>query len=118
VLGFNVIAADTDEAALFQASSWQQAVVNLRSGRPSRLPTPVERYAERIGLDEQALLAQISSCSAIGAAPKVTQALEEFINRTGANELMISSMIFEHAARLRYYEITANIQRTLLQPAS
>jgi luciferase family oxidoreductase group 1 len=118
MLGFNVIAADTDEAALFQASSWQQAVVNLRSGRPSRLPTPVERYAERIGLHEQALLAQISSCSAIGAAPKVTQALEEFINRTGANELMISSMIFEHAARLRSYEITANIQRTLLQPAS
>ncbi len=46
MLGFNVFAADTDEEAHFRATSMQQAFVNLRSGRPTRLPPPVAGYLE------------------------------------------------------------------------
>jgi luciferase family oxidoreductase group 1 len=113
MLGFNVFAADTDEEAAFRATSMQQAFVNLRSGRPSRLPPPVEDYSSRIGPQERALLDQVLSCTAVGSPSTVQVALEAFIARTGADELMITSQIFDHAARLHSYEITAEVRAAL-----
>jgi luciferase family oxidoreductase group 1 len=113
MLGFNVFAADTDEEAKFRATSMQQAFVNLRSGRPSRLPPPVADYWDRIGPQERALLEQVLSCSAIGSPETVARDIQAFIERTGADELMITSQIFEHAARLRSYEITAQVHTSL-----
>jgi luciferase family oxidoreductase group 1 len=109
MLGFNVFAADTDEEAHFLATSMQQAFVNLRSGRPTRLKPPVRGYLEQVGPQERAMLDQVLSCSAIGAKDAVARQLRDFIERTGANELMITSQVFDHAARLRSYEITAAI---------
>jgi len=109
MLGFNVFAADTQEEAVFRASSMQQAFINLRSGRPAPLPLPVEGFAERIGPQEKALLAQVLSCSAVGPADTVRETLRAFIERTGANELMLTSQIHDHQARLRSYEITADV---------
>ena len=109
MLGFNIFAADTDADAMFRASSWQQAFVNLRSGRPGRLPPPMADYLQRVGPGERALLDSVLSCSAVGSPDTVRQQLEAFIAHTGADELMITSQIFEHAARLRSYEITADI---------
>ncbi|HWJ94836.1 MAG TPA: LLM class flavin-dependent oxidoreductase [Telluria sp.] len=109
MLGFNVFAADTDEEAQFLATSMQQAFVNLRSGRPTKLKPPVRGYLEQVGPQERAMLDQVLSCSAIGSRDTVARQLREFIERTGANELMITSQVFEHAARLRSYEITAAI---------
>ncbi|KRB93846.1 LLM class flavin-dependent oxidoreductase [Noviherbaspirillum sp. Root189] len=113
MLGFNVFAADTDEEAKFRATSMQQAFVNLRSGRPSRLQPPVADYWDRIGPQERALLEQVLSCSAIGSPETVARDMQAFIERTGADELMITSQIFEHAARLRSYEITAQVHQSL-----
>ena len=113
MLGFNVFAADTDAEAHLRASSMQQAFVNLRSGRPTRLPPPMAGYLNQIGAQEKALLDAVLSCSAIGAPATVAQQLAAFIERTGADELMITSQIFDHAQRLRSYEITAEIQRTM-----
>jgi luciferase family oxidoreductase group 1 len=110
MLGFNVFAADSDEQAQLLSSSMQQAFVNLRSGRPSRLQPPVAGYEERLTPPERAILEQTLSCSAIGAPGTVRQALEAFVARTGADELMITSQIFDHKARLRSYEITAGLQ--------
>ena len=109
MLGFNIFAADTDEEAVFRASSWQQAFVNLRSGRPGRLPPPMADYLQRVGPGERALLDSVLSCAAVGSPETVRQQLEAFIAHTGADELMITSQIFDHAARLRSYEITAEI---------
>jgi len=64
---------------------------------------PVEGYADRIGL-ERALVDDVLSCSAIGPPAVVQAALRSFIDRTGADELMIASQIYDHAARLRSYE--------------
>ena len=109
MLGFNVFAADSDEEAAYQATSMQQAFVNLRSGRPGRLPQPLRNYPNLAAPAERALLDSVLSCSAIGAPHTVRASLNAFIERTGANELMIASQIFDHGARLRSYEITSGI---------
>jgi luciferase family oxidoreductase group 1 len=109
MLGYNIFAADTDEEAHFLSSSMQQAFVSLRSGRPSRLQPPVKDYWENLDPVQQALLAQVLSCSAIGSPDTVRAQLAGFIEQTGADELMITCQIFDHAARLRSYEIAAQI---------
>ena len=107
MLGFNVFAADTDEEAQFCATSMQQAFVALRSGRPGQLQPPKAGYRESLGPQESTLLDSVLSCAAIGSRETVRRELLAFIERTGADELMITSQIFDHAARLRSYEITA-----------
>jgi luciferase family oxidoreductase group 1 len=109
MLGFNVFAADTDEEAQFLATSMQQAFVNLRSGKPTALQPPVENYAETLDRSQRALLDHLLSCSAIGSPATVAAAIEAFIARTGADELMITSQIYDHAARLRSFEIAAEV---------
>jgi len=113
MLGFNVFAADTDEEAQVRATSMQQAFVNLRSGRPSRLPPPVPGYRENAGPAERALLDTVLSCAAIGSPGTVRESLKAFIERTGADELMIACNMFDHGARLRSYEIAAEVRSRL-----
>jgi luciferase family oxidoreductase group 1 len=107
MLGFNVFAADTDEEAELLATSVQQAFVALRTGNPGRLKPPLEGYAQSLPYAQRALLDQLLSCSAIGSAATVKAAVEHFVDRTGADELMVTSQIFDHEARLRSYEILA-----------
>ena len=109
MLGFNVFAADTDEEAAVLATSMQQAFVNLRSGRPTKLKPPMPGYMKHLGPAEQAMLEGVLSCSAIGSPDTVRQGLRAFIERTQADELMITSQMFDHQARLRSYEITAGL---------
>lgn len=109
MLGFNVFAADSDEEAQVLATSMQQAFVNLRSGHPARLPPPEPGYAERVGPAEQALLRSVMSCTAIGAPATIRKGLQDFVARTGADELMITSQMFDHKARKRSYELTAGV---------
>jgi len=114
MLGFNIVAADTDEEAQYRATSMQQAFINVRSGRPKRLPPPVEGYMDRISPQERTLLDQILSSAAIGSRDTVARGLKDFIEHTGADELMITSQIFDHSARLRSYEITEDLRDTLV----
>ena len=107
MLGFNVFAADGEEEAQLLATSVQQAFVNLRSGHPAQLPPPVRDYAESLPRPARAMLRQALSCSAIGTPAAVDAAIRAFVERTGADELMIVSQIFDHGARLRTYEIAA-----------
>src|SRR5690606_16819177 len=67
MLGYNVIAADTDEEARVLATSLQQAFVNLRTGRPTRLPPPVPDYERQLPTAVRAMLDEVLSCSAIGS---------------------------------------------------
>ena len=113
MLGFNVFAAATDEEAHVLATSMQQAFVNLRSGRPGQLQPPVPGYASRLQPAEQALLAEVLSCTAIGGPDAVRKSIAAFIERTRPDELMITAMIFDHAARVRSYEITAEVRGAL-----
>ena len=107
MLGFNVFAADTDEEAETLATSMQQAFVNLRTGRPTPLPPPIEGYRDSLPASSAMMLDQVLSCSAIGAPARVAEAIEAFVARTGADELMITSQIYDHQARLRSFGIAA-----------
>ena len=113
MLGYNIFAADSEQDAHFLATSMQQAFVNLRSGHPRRLQPPVQGYLESIALHFRDMLADVLSCTAIGSRDTVKRSLQDFIAQTGADELMITSMIFDHAARLRSYEITATLHEEL-----
>ena len=113
MLGFNVFAADSEPQAHLLATSMQQAFVNLRSGRPTPLQPPLEGYEARLSPPERALLEGVLSCSAIGSFDTVRASLAAFIARTGADELMITSQIFDHAARLRSFQITADARDAL-----
>jgi luciferase family oxidoreductase group 1 len=105
MLGFNVFGADSLEEAQFRATSMQQAFVNHRTGRPTQLPPPVEGYMARIGPQERMILEQVLSCASIGTPESVQSDLRNFVERTRADELMITCQIFDHAARLRSFEI-------------
>ena len=107
MLGFNVFAAESDETARLLATSVEQAFVNLHMGSPARLPPPLPGYAETLPTPARALLRKVLSCSAIGSPETVAAAIRAFVERTGADELMITSQIFDHEARLRSYEIAA-----------
>lgn len=108
MLGLNVIAADTDEEAHYLFTSQLQAFVNLRSGRPGKLPAPVENYQENLDPAAQALVRQMLSCRVVGGPDTVAKGIAEFATRTGADELMLTGMIYDHGKRLRSYEIAAN----------
>jgi luciferase family oxidoreductase group 1 len=107
--GYNVFAADSEEQAQLLATSMQQAFVNLRSGRPSRLKPPVRNYRETLAPGESHILDQVMACTAIGTGDQVCQTIEAFIARTEVDELMIASQIFDHQSRLRSYQITAGL---------
>jgi luciferase family oxidoreductase group 1 len=107
MLGFNVFAADTDAEARLLATSMQQAFVNLRTGRPGQLPPPVAGYADQLPPAARAMLDEVLACSAIGSPDTVRQAIAAFIERTKPQELMITSQIFDHSARLHSYKIAA-----------
>jgi luciferase family oxidoreductase group 1 len=118
MLGFNVFAADSDREAQLLATSVQQAFVNLRTGRPGQLPPPVENYSAGLGPSERAIIESALSCTSIGTASKVLHDIEAFVERTGADELMITSQIFDHAARLKSYEIVGSLMNMQPQRAS
>ena len=87
----------------------QQAFVNLRTGRPGQLPPPLAGYANQLPAPARAMLADVLSCSAIGSPATVRESITRFIERTRPQELMITSQIFDHTARVHSYEITARV---------
>ena len=109
MLGFNVFAADSDVEANFLRSSSRQSTLNLRRGRPGPLPPPVEDFDATLAPMEKHMLDEHQFCSAAGAPETVHGQIRDFMDRTGADELMVSSAIYDHQARLRSFEITAEL---------
>ncbi|HEY0626278.1 MAG TPA: LLM class flavin-dependent oxidoreductase [Allosphingosinicella sp.] len=109
MLGFNVFAADTDDEAQLLATSLMQAFVNLRTGTPTPLQPPKANYLEELAPAYRSTLDHVLSCSAIGSPVTVKREIREFVERTGADELMITSQIYDHQARLRSFEIAARL---------
>jgi len=108
MLGFNVFAADSDEEGELLATSLMQAFVALRSGTPGKLKPPLAGYADTLPLEFRAMLKAVLGSSAIGSPETVRARTEAFVARTGADELMITSQIFDHQARIRSYELLAS----------
>jgi luciferase family oxidoreductase group 1 len=109
MLGLNVFAAETEAQARLLFTSVQQSFLNLRSGRPGRLPPPLEGFAEQLDPDAKAMLDRALACSVVGTPDAVRQGMKAFAARSGANELMVTAMIHDHQARLRSFEIAASV---------
>jgi luciferase family oxidoreductase group 1 len=109
MLALNVFAADTDEEAMRLFTSLQQAFVNLRRGTPGLLAPPDPTLPARLLPLERAMLEDVLSCTVVGSPETVRDGLEAFVERTGADEVIIASQVYDHAARLRSYEIVADV---------
>ena len=114
MLGFNAIVADSDEEAELLATSVQQAFVSLRTGHPIRLPPPTPGYADELPLEARAILRSVLSASAIGSPETARRQLDEFVERTKPDELMVTAQVYDHAARLRSYEL---LRQAVSQPS-
>jgi luciferase family oxidoreductase group 1 len=109
MLGITVVAAESDEEERFLYSSLQQSMLNNRTGRRGRVPPPVEDFEARLDPYARAILDDGLSCAVVGAPDTVRAGLDDFINRTGADELMVTANIFDHIKRKRSFEIVAEV---------
>jgi luciferase family oxidoreductase group 1 len=110
----NVFAAETDREARFLFSSLQQAFIALRTGNPGKLRPPIEDFDQQIDPGMAGALAHTSSAAVVGSPETVRKGLADFIARTGADEVMVTASIFDHQARKRSFEITAEAHRSLV----
>lgn len=111
--GYNVFAADTAEEAHLLASSMQQAVVALRSGRPGKLQPPVPGYYDALPFQAQAMLSDMLSVSSIGTQADVERDIAAFLRRTQADELILTGQIFDPAARKHSFAIAMAAAQTV-----
>jgi len=96
---FNVFAADTREKAELLASSQPQAFVALRTGNPGKMKPPLEGYKDSLPPNARAILDHVLQCSAVGTVDDVASGLRAFKARTGVDEIIVASSMYDHAAR-------------------
>lgn len=113
MLGLNIIAAETDAEARYLFTSLQQQFINLRRGTPGLVPPPVDSMEGRWMPYEQAGLEQTLRFALVGSPDTVERGLRRFIERYQPDELMITAQIHDHAARLRSFEIAAQLRDRL-----
>lgn len=111
MVGVNVIAAETDAAAARLVTSHYQGHLHLIRNAPQPLPAPVDSMEGLWTPEEKAVVESFTRGSIVGSPSTVREGLERLVQMTEADELMVHAMIYEHAARLRSYEIVAEIFR-------
>lgn len=107
----NVFAADTDKEARRLFTSLQQQLIALRLGTPGQLPPPIEDPSW--SPVEQATINHAFREAIVGSPETVTRGIQEFVTRTRVDELMVTAQIYEHAARVRSFEIVSEVQASL-----
>ena len=110
MLGVSVVAAETDERARFLAGPSGLTFLSLRRGRPIALPTPEDAAAYPYTDIDRAFLAERFASSIVGSPETVQKGLERLLADTGADELMVTTMVHGHADRVRSYEILASLK--------
>jgi luciferase family oxidoreductase group 1 len=111
MLGVNVAAAETDEEARWLFTSAQQAFLNVRRGRPGPLPPPREGVLDDVAPWERAMVEEMLAAAIVGGPERVRRGVEGFVERTGADELMVVSTIYDHAKRVRSFEVLMEAMR-------
>ena len=113
IIGVGLYAADSDEEARRLFTSAQLQVLNLIRGTPNQLPPPVDRMDGRWTPAEEAALAHRTQYTLVGSAETVRHRLEQVLDETAADEVIAVAQIYDHAARVRSYEIGASVFRQL-----
>jgi luciferase family oxidoreductase group 1 len=107
--GINVFAADTDAEATRLFTSAQQQFTNMVRNRRGKLQPPIDDIETYWTPQEKVHASQMLKYAVVGSPQTVRRGIEEFVAQTGVDELMVVSAIFDHAARLRSYEILADL---------
>jgi luciferase family oxidoreductase group 1 len=107
MVGVNVVAADTDEEARRLFTTIQQTFTNLVRGAGGKLQPPIDNIDDYWTTAEKHHASHMLKYSIVGSAETVRRELEDFVALTKADELMIVCSIYDHAARVRSYEIVA-----------
>jgi luciferase family oxidoreductase group 1 len=105
--GANVVAAENEADARRHFTSIQQQFTNLLRGTPGQLPPPVDDIEAYWSPEEELRAAGMLSCSFIGTADRVRTQLQQFTEQYHLDEVIVASAIYDHAARLRSYELLA-----------
>src|SRR5580698_2888754 len=113
MLGLNAIVAETDAQARFLFSSVQQAFSNLRRGTPGQIPPPIDDIDSYWSPQEKASAGQTLLCSVVGFPETVERGILKFIEVTQPDEIITTAHIFDHSARLRSFELLAEIRARL-----
>jgi luciferase family oxidoreductase group 1 len=109
--GLHVVAADTDAEAKRLFTSTQQQFTNMVRNRRGKLQPPVDDIDAYWTPQEKVQAESMMTYAIHGSPETVRRKLEAFIELTRADELMVVSAIYDHAARLRSYEILAGLLR-------
>jgi luciferase family oxidoreductase group 1 len=115
MVGVNVVAAETDAEARHLFTSMQQSFTNLFRGTRGQLQPPIDDIETYWSPAEKAQASGMLACSFVGSAATVQRGLQGFLEETQADELMVASAIYDHSARVRSYEILADIRQRLAQ---
>ncbi len=111
IITASVFCAPTDEEAQFLAGPMQLTFLKLRSGQPIQMPSPEEARDYPYTLQEQAALEAIRAMQIIGSSDTVRTQLGELLEKTQADELMLTTMMYSHSDRLRSFELAAETLR-------
>ncbi len=111
MVGVSVFAADTDAEGRRLFTSLQQQFLNRVRGRPGQLPPPVDSMEGRWDEAERAHVERMTRVSAAGSPVRVQERLAAVLAETRADELILTAHIYDHAARLRSFELAAQAMR-------
>jgi luciferase family oxidoreductase group 1 len=109
LIGVAVVCADTTSHARYLHGSAKLSLLRLRSGHPGQLPNPTEAAAYTYTPSDRLTIENFSGSHVVGDPPSVARQLDELMARTGADELMITTNIWDHAERLRSFELVAEV---------
>ncbi|MBA9075664.1 LLM class flavin-dependent oxidoreductase [Rufibacter quisquiliarum] len=103
----NVVAADTDEEAKFLSTTMYQSFINVVRGTGKTMQPPVKSMDGLWDANERYAVQQMLRYSFVGSAATVQEEMQAFLEETGVDEIMVAGNVYDHAARLRSYEILA-----------
>jgi luciferase family oxidoreductase group 1 len=106
----NVIVADDDAEARHLFTSVQQGFTNMLRNARGRLQPPIDEIDTYWSPMEKAQASQMLSCAFVGAPDTVHTGLSDFIDQTQADEIIVASAVYDHAARLKSYELLSKIE--------
>ena len=105
ILALNVVASASEAESRRLFTTQQQSFVNLRRGRPGRIPPPVDDIEAFWEPHEKAGVERALACTVLGDPQQVGEGLAAFAARHRPDEMMLTANIFDHAARLRSFEL-------------
>jgi luciferase family oxidoreductase group 1 len=113
MIGVNVVAADTDAEARRLFTSSQQAFTNILRDTRGYCPPPLDSIEDYWSPSEKAQVSRMLEYSVVGTPATVSEGLRRLLAKTGADELMVTAHLYDHASRVRSYELLAEAGRSM-----